>query len=743
MRDLTQNKSLSMFVDRCTSALESLYAAAMYDNVNTEPNYVCAESMKHIARMAAVLVASENMPENRPAKVPICAAAYALRKTADKPSERLSAIYMESCRAVRNSSGYGVFALGDDNILTDAAFVQGAKSLLRPAPDAPIDSIFFQTIPLSWIGCAYQGMLALRPSKDTAHLESSRTRRKDAGVYFTPPPLVNYIIDSVVNPHPILDIAGSQNQRTVKILDPAMGGGDFLCCAVDRLSAGTNPAQIASECVYGVDIDPAAVEISRFCVWASSHFADGIARQINSHLICADSLNTDGISIDWKSAFAEVFADGGFDAVVGNPPYIAAKNGLAHTSRGQSDSYLLFLNLVMKNNLVRSNGMLSMVLPDPMLVRENAMEVRRSLVKDWTIQSLLHMSGAFRDARVANIVPVCRNAASSDNSFLACRIENKTDRRAFAIRPRQTFKSLARRVRLDSILSQKRYEYLYLLENGRFGEVIKRIHGENAALSNYQVPFVPLKDLNVKAIYRGEEVGKSAIGNDIGDMPVILGGQSIKPYEIIWEGKSTSRSWVKKPIERYHSTKIVLQKSSAKLVAALDRVSKSHIGYVFPQSVYGIELREPGMDEVYLLCILNSRVMNEYIWRSVTGYKFVQPQIELEDIRALPIRRVDFTTSTDERKAGLAKGIKIFESESGRGMSFPRLSNFIAQCIECSDVVHDVLVHIGNIVIDLTEQSRITPSPELTVRLESARAAVETIVSRLYSNEPDQMNLVI
>ncbi len=97
-------------------------------------------------------------------------------------------------------------------------------------------------------------------------------------------------------------------------------------------------------------------------------------------------------------------------------------------------------------------------------------------------------------------------------------------------------------------------------------------------------------------------------------------------------------------MERYSRTKLLIQKSSAHLIAALDRVSRTHRGYVFPQSVYAVELRESGMHELYLLCILNSRVMNEYVWRTVTGYKLLQPQLELGDIRRLPIRRVSFTT---------------------------------------------------------------------------------------------------
>lgn len=664
-----------MFLEQCASALKSLYAALIGNNI--DPDRAYTESVRHIVRMLAEMIASEHI-----------------------------------------SAEYGIFALGDDCLLNDESLAQAAQLLPQ-----------FQSMPISHLGRAYQSLLAFRPIEDTNHLEFSHVGRKNAGVYFTPPSLIEYIIDSVI---PLI-VEAQATSRPTRLLDPAMGGGDFLSNAVLKILActGIERAQIAAECVYGVDIDPVAVEISRFCVWAASGFADGIADRICSHLICADAL-ADGVGFDWRQSFPQVFADSdGFDAVVGNPPYIAAKNGLSRSNaHGQSDSYILFLESAM-DGLIKPGGMLSMVLPDPMLVRENAAEVRRKLVSDWTILSILHISGVFKEAKVANIVPVCRNEKTSDGNFLVSRIRKLDDRRKFALQPKNTAQALSREVQREVVLSQNRCEFLYLLEDDEFGKVIRQIHGEDASLSRYMEPYVPLKSLNIKAIYRGEEIGKSAIAGESGELPIILGGQSIKPFQIVWEGLKTSRLWVKKPLERYHNTKIILQKSSARLIAALDEVAPEHSGYIFPQSVYGIELCKPGVDEIYLLCILNSQIMNEYIYRTVTGYKLVQPQIELEDIRALPIRRVDFTTPLDQRKSLAATGTAIFKSESMRGDAFPELSDFVAECE--SDVTHDVLVHIGRRLIDLMESECISPNSKAARDLNATRAAIETILWRLYS----------
>lgn len=752
------DRSIDRFVAACAAGLHAAYAAAIPGRAALEPEMVCSQAMRYVLRACAVLVASERVERSRPVYGPLRDAARAVVDAAHGGCA-LSQSYDDCCRSAADATGMDLLRPEGGFALSDIGFAAVSEALLLPRPDAPFGGVFYQTMPVSWLGHTYQSLLAYRPDESGECLRASRGPRRDRGVFFTPPWLVNYIVESVLaqlseqSAGALVSNPGT-NGPALRVLDPSMGGGDFLSRAVEYLAAPHGGAS-AAECVYGVDIDPTAVEIARFAVWAASGFAEGVSEVIASHLVCADAIGGPGSPYDWAGAFHEVFerSEAGFDAVVGNPPYIAAKNGFAangleRASRGQSDSYLLFLSTALESGLVRSGGLLSMVLPDPVLVRANAAGVRRTLLENWTLVSLLHVLGAFPEARVANVVPVFRNARANGGLFSVCRIERAADRRSVMMQPAKAASALARPVRRDTVLAQPRRELLYLLDDGEFGRVVRRIHGERASLAHYQAPFAPLRDLNVKTTYRGEEVGKSSISSETGDLPMLLGGQSVHPYEIEWEGRRIVLSRVKKPLERYRSTKILLQKSSARLIAALDRVGRRHPGYVFPQSVYAIELRPPGMHELYLLCILNSEMMNEYIRRAVTGYKMVQPQIELEDIRALPIRRISFTTPYLEREKHLAEAVGIYEEEalrSGEGGRFPEMDNFVACCLtgnpERSDVVHDLLVHLGGLVVDLMESSRRSPDADTTRRLASARAAVETVVWRLYSSEPAQMAL--
>lgn len=761
-RPRPEEDSLGALAARCASGLGSLYSAFRSDT-GLEPAAAHRESVRSLIGMLAILIAAERIPRDALFSTPIVDAAAAAISASESSGCTHLRDYECALALVRSTSGLGIFAPSERALCDAGAFSSTAASILRPGGDAPIERIYFETMPLSWLGSIYQRLLSLRPDETGDKLRPTQSYRKGRGVFFTPPSLVSYIVEGVLAP--IVESRTGMFDRTqhsagrcedaltgIRILDPSSGGGDFLSGAIDFLASNAGEqarARLASECVFGVDVDPHAMEIARFSVWASSGFAEGIADSLNSHLICANSLGTrhaDEPDFDWTAAFPEVFVAGGFDAVIGNPPYIAAKNGLnGARARGQSDSYLLFLSEIMDNNLVRADGLLSMVLPDPMLVRENAAPIRCKLAKEWSILSLLHISEAFSDALVANIVPICRNAPPSGQPFSASRIERAADRRAFLLRPCMTARDLSHPVRNESVIAQDRCEFLYLLEQGEFGRIIRRIHGDNAALSIYNEPFAPLRKLNVKAIYRGEEVGKLAINRETGDQPMLLGGQSIQPYEIVWEGRKASLSWVRKPIERYHSTKLLIQKSSAHVIAALDRVSKRHPGYVFPQSVYAVELTEHGIDHWYLLCILNSQVIDEYIRRTVTGYKLLQPQLELEDIRALPIRRISFTTHLSERRAEVQRGIAIFERESSRMGEFPTLANFAVRCLtrepDLSDVVHDVMSHLARSMVALTKSNRISPDAAAARRLQATRRAIETLVWVLYSSEPTQMAL--
>lgn len=585
------------------------------------------------------------------------------------------------------------------------------RSLLASDDGVPLAPVYFNSIPSTWISRLYERLLDLKPALSDqspgVELRQDSKGRKKSGSFFTPP----YIID-----HIITNSLGRINEPSAsRILDPSMGPGDFLIRALGYLSRKCSVIEAVENCIFGCDIDPIAVDIARFLLWLESGgHAD--AKVIAKHLVCADALCAE--SLKWSEVFS------GFDAVIGNPPYIASKNGMSvdnRAARGQSDYYLMFLESVIENRLVRPGGTLAMVLPDPFLVRGNAAHVRRELLGKWTVESVVHIKGAFPSVNVANVILDCTNKPSASGHFPVVRLDKSRLRRQFELRPGTAVARLSKPVSPAFALVQPRAEVLYLVDDDRWRRVFSMIHGPEMSLSKIMQPFAFLKDLGVEATFRGEEIGKKVILASDGGLPILLGGQSLEPYRITWEGRRISRKSVTKPIKWYEGEKILLQKSSARLIAAFDGS-----GHIIPQSIYGIKLKPGNYHPLYLLALLNSAFLNEYIFRAFTGYKLVQPQIELEDVRRLPIRLIRFDMCLADRTKLADEGQDVFDSELlNSAGDFPLLGELVREWMDRGNeaAVHDLLVHLAGLIIK-------AESGEPLVR--RIRSAIDAVVDNLY-----------
>lgn len=132
--------------------------------------------------------------------------------------------------------------------------------------------------------------------------------------------------------------------KGVRILDPACGSGAFLIEAFDQLHAAYEVSnarleelrghrtlfdldrQILQHNLYGVDLNAEAIQICQLSLWIKTA-AHGKALTSLDHTIREGNSVVDDPAVHpkafgWQSAFPEVFAQGGFDVVVGNPPYI-------------------------------------------------------------------------------------------------------------------------------------------------------------------------------------------------------------------------------------------------------------------------------------------------------------------------------------------------------------------------------------------------------------------------------------
>ena len=243
----------------------------------------------------------------------------------------------------------------------------------------------FDVIPLKTLSDIYDLFLGyqLVVDGDTVTDELKSELKKSNGAVTTPLSLVNRVINCTLTSPTIENLTIPQILQ-LKIVDIACGSGVFIVGAYDnlvnliekRLALGEKVddafairlngkytltiegrRSVINNCLYGVDINPEAVEVAKMSLslklidnYAPKDFGivgilgSQILKGIGKNIRCGNSLVSSDIEVlypsisenlhelqatnafDWQTAFPEVFTKGGFDFVVGNPPYVEVKN---------------------------------------------------------------------------------------------------------------------------------------------------------------------------------------------------------------------------------------------------------------------------------------------------------------------------------------------------------------------------------------------------------------------------------
>jgi hypothetical protein len=219
----------------------------------------------------------------------------------------------------------GSHPLLEEQVFDDRTLAQVVDLVSRSSRD-PDRFLDYSYLGVRELGSIYEGILEYDFELNDAQARSLRLRfsggeRKVTGSYYTPEPIVSYIVRATLGPlvDQVLAQTGQSTSEKVqavlnlKVLDPAMGSGHFLVGAVEYLAgrlldivesdaAGVvtpdeesqleewAKREAAIHCVFGVDINPMAVELAKVSIWLTTFSRSRPLSFLDAHLQCGNSL---------------------------------------------------------------------------------------------------------------------------------------------------------------------------------------------------------------------------------------------------------------------------------------------------------------------------------------------------------------------------------------------------------------------------------------------------------------------
>ena len=432
--------------------------------------------------------------------------------------------------------------------------------------------------------------------------------------------------------------------------------------------------------IYGVDIDPQAVEVTKLSLLLKvleGETADNIARQMDlfnvralpdlgANIRCGNSLVASdfysqhemGIfseaelfrinAFDWSDEFQFCGKDGGFDAVIGNPPYGATliveekkyfKDKYRHQSY-QYDSYLLFIERAI-SKLLRGGGHFGMIIPNPWLTNLNQAALRTYVVNHTTLQDIVHFGfPVFSKAKaiVDTEIVIFRRQAARRNKFTARfvrKISPAGEIEGFdkVIKHRQSdWKKLANQS-LNIFLDEERVRLAAQVLSS--GERCDRFLSWNVGMKPYQTgkgkPKQGKQDVEDRKfdsdVKRDNSYRQYVRGADFEQFLV-------RPLQERWIKYGP---WLAEPrigAQFDSPQKILVRQTGDSLVAAIDRnklicMNNVHVGVPLSEEI----------NMEYVLGVLNSTLMN-WVYHSLNPEMGeVLAEVKKENVARLPVIR--------------------------------------------------------------------------------------------------------
>ena len=559
--------------------------------------------------------------------------------------------------------------------------------------------------------------------------------RKILGEFYTPKSIVRYILDAV-------GYKESNNIQTKKLIDISCGSGSFIILAVrDLISScfksfnrhdfseilpeeARNIVLRIKENIYGIDVNPLACILCQINIHFELFELMKIIKNKDKsyHLPMFNIINSNSLAKNDTEQY---------DYVVGNPPYLfirdipndqkqIIKKGNFNTNNGQYDYYQIFIELGIR--LLRSKGILGYIVPDSLLALSNRSILRKYIYNNTKIREIYNIGPQFEDPIVSNIILVLEKESDvqeRERNSIKVKFSNQEQREISQNSLKEwDYKFLIHLSDEDIYIINhlnnkfpklkdliKKDDFKILLSRGI--ELTKK--GEIILCENCRKYFpIPKKVLNCpecKNPLKEEQIEKiifDSVQNEDKDKFKLfinsINRYQVKDYSFIRIDKKGINY---KDFEIYIDRILIRQLSQNNLICATYDRNLS----LTSQSFYNLRICQSPIIEfnnLYLLGIINSKLLSYYFIKLFGSYKKLFPRILIEKIKDFPIE-VPENNNKKELASKIIKKVEILLDLNGSEVEKSNIiqkeiDNLVFELYEIPDVYREpILEFINNI----------------------------------------------
>jgi len=625
----------------------------------------------------------------------------------------------------------------------------------------------FDVIPVEILGQVYEQFLGqVITLSHGLQVEEKPEVKKAGGVYYTPTYIVDHIVEKTVGK--LLVGKTPQQVSKLKILDPACGSGSFLIGAYTYLlnwhrdyyikhqpqkyreaivKAGDwqltshEKKRILLNNIYGVDIDSQAVEITKLSLLLkvlegeSQRTIDrqlklfkeralpdldnniqfgnsliGIEFYENKRLLGDEETMFRVNAFNWDKYFAEIVQAGGFDAVIGNPPYIRIqslkewaslevefyKERYSTASQGNYDIYVVFVERGLQ--ALNERGLLGFILPHKFFNAKYGQALRRLLAGGKYLSEIVH----FGDQQVFSHATTYSCLLFLDkkgcDSFRFVKVTNLP---AWREKKQQIG---------DTISAEKVTEGEWHFVSGAEAKLFERLKGMPVKLGDVaarmaqgirtsanEVYVLDLVEDNGKLVQAYSKQLNRVVTLERDLLSLFLQGRDIRRYQILPSGKVVIIPYriqgrkvsliLEKDLRKEYPNTYKYLKENQPYLENRERGrmqgAKNWYAYVYPKNIeimatpkllvpdianraafafdvsgeyafssgYGITLKDSTSESfLYILGLLNSKLLDFYLKQISTTLRGGFFRYFTQFIEQLPIRSIDFNNPADKAK---------------------------------------------------------------------------------------------